>query len=103
MKDKSKFKNEELDLNDSKKNLDDDSKGKIDKPDINNLKENLGKSLMTKMNQFDITLSFSSIKSLKEGWVFNFSDKGLKYFEKSIKCPKIGILGNKKAGKSLIL
>ena len=65
--------------------------------------ESLNKNLINYKNPCDIILSFNSIKSLKEGWNLTFSDKGLKYFNERIKCPKVGILGNKRVGKSFIL
>ena len=52
---------------------------------------------------FDISLNFSSIKSIKEGWNLNFSELGLNYFTAPIKCRKIGVLGNKRVGKSFII
>ena len=54
-------------------------------------------------NAYDISLNFSSIKSIKEGWNLSFSELGLNYFTTSIKCRKIGVLGNKRVGKSFIL
>ena len=54
-------------------------------------------------NQNDIILSFNSFKSIKEGFELNFTEIGQKYFDMPIKCPKIGVIGNKKVGKSFIL
>jgi len=59
--------------------------------------------LINKKITSDISLSFNSIKSIKEGWDLNLSELGLKYFNTPIKCQKIGILGNKRVGKSFIL
>ena len=81
----------------------------ISEEKVESIKENsdsdkdLNNSLMAYKNLFDIILSFNTIQSLKKGWDLKFSDKGLKYFDKIIKCPKIGILGNKRVGKSFIL
>ena len=60
-------------------------------------------SISTKKLHYDISLNFNSIKNIKEGWNLKFSENGLKYFNKSIRCPKIGILGNRQVGKSFIL
>ena len=46
---------------------------------------------------------FNSIKSIKDGWDFKFSENGLKYFNTAVKFIKIGILGNQQVGKSFIL
>ena len=54
-------------------------------------------------NSYDISLNFTSIKSIKEGWDLILSETGLQNFNKKIKCQKIGILGNKGVGKSFIL
>ena len=59
--------------------------------------------ISNKKLHYDISLNFNSIKSIKEGWDLKFSEKGLKYFNTTIKCPKIGILGNQQVGKSFIL
>ena len=52
---------------------------------------------------YDISLNFNSIKSIKEGWDIKFSELGLNLFNTNIKCRKIGIIGNKRVGKSYIL
>ena len=52
---------------------------------------------------YDISLNFNSIKSIKEGLTLKFSELGLNYFNSSIKCRKIGVIGNKHVGKSFIL
>ena len=60
-------------------------------------------SLLNEKINYDINLNFNLIKNIKEGWELNFSEIGLKYFNTPIKCQKIGILGNKRVGKSFIL
>ena len=52
---------------------------------------------------YDISLNFNSIKSIKEGWNLKLSELGLNYFNSTIKCRKIGVIGNKRVGKSFIL
>ena len=59
--------------------------------------------LINKKITNDISLSFDYIKSIKEGWDLSLSELGLKYFNTPIKCQKVGILGNKRVGKSFIL
>ena len=59
--------------------------------------------LINKKITNDISLSFDNIKSIKEGWDLSLSELGLKYFNTPIKCQKVGILGNKRVGKSFIL
>ena len=54
-------------------------------------------------NHNDIIINFQTIQSIKEGWLIKFSELGLKYFNDTIKCPKIGILGNQRVGKSFLL
>lgn len=72
-----------------------------DKP--TNIKTVVDKPLKNIINPYDIILNFNSIKSIKEGWDIFLSEKGSKYFDIFIKCPKIGIIGNKGVGKSYIL
>ena len=61
------------------------------------------KSVENEINPYDIILRFKSIESIKQGWDILLSETGLKYFNSFIKCPKIGVLGNKFAGKSFVL
>ena len=61
------------------------------------------KPIQNEKNHNDIIINFKTIKSIKEGWLLKFSEIGLKYFNETIKCPKIGILGNKRIGKSFLL
>jgi len=63
----------------------------------------LNQPLLEQKNPYDIILSYNSLISLKVSWEIKFSQKGIKYFDKLIKCQKVGILGNKRVGKSFIL
>ena len=90
----------EIENNDKNKKLTEENT-KI-KEEIEKLKKII-MPLTSDKSTFDISLNFSSIKSIKEGWNLNFSEQGLNNFTTSIKCRKIGVLGNKRVGKSFII
>ena len=86
-----------------KKDTINENKKTFDSPVQKSKDDVLNKSSLIQKNPYDIILSFKSFNSLKEGWDIKFSEQGIKYFDKLIKCQKVGILGNKSVGKSFIL